>query len=79
MGFLKTPFAAREQIVGGCRIPGVHVYGEVGGKGRHLPFRITTIGGVCILLAIGRRNCSATLTYNPLLDEERAVDGLYTL
>jgi hypothetical protein len=38
-----------------------------------------TIGGVCILLAIGRRNCSATLTCNPLLDEERAVDELYTL
>jgi hypothetical protein len=32
-----------------------------------------------ILLAIGRRNCSATLTCNPLFDEERAVDESYTL
>ena len=30
------------------------------------------------LAAIGRRNCSATLTCNPLLDEERTVDELYT-
>ena len=49
------------------------------GAGRDPPFCITTFGGVCILLAIGRRNCSATLTCNPLLDEERAVYELYTL
>jgi hypothetical protein len=30
-------------------------------------------------LYIGRGNCSAALTLNPLLDEERAVDELYTL
>ena len=28
---------------------------------------------------IGRRSCSSTLTSNPLLDEERAVDDFYTL
>jgi hypothetical protein len=33
---------------------------------------------VRILLSIRQRNCSATLTCNPLLDEERAVDEFYT-
>jgi hypothetical protein len=43
------------------------------------PFRITAIGGACILLVMAWRNCLATLTRDPLLYEESAVDELYTL
>ena len=43
------------------------------------PFRTTTIGGVCILLVISLLCRSSTLTCNPLLDEERAIDELHTV